>query len=191
MSPVPQYDLDDEEKEPEVINHVEKPLNVETLPKHSIPESQNHVPSSLNVSFTRINAPSTLTVDQSSVDELEIGEPCESLNGNDDGDKRDDKSSTSDLNARNVGYDIIGDVTIQTNLSLMSQLDLAVCGTPLSIFTEGYLCLPYLSLPYMDVLLDPNVRGYFIGATNVLFKQKKHLADILVEVSIMVGDFFL
>ena len=35
----------------------------------------------------------------------------------------------------------------------------------------------------MDVLLDPNVRGYVIGATNILFKQKKHLADILVEVS--------
>lgn len=34
----------------------------------------------------------------------------------------------------------------------------------------------------MDVLLDPNVRGYVVGATNVLFKQKKHLADILVEV---------
>ena len=34
----------------------------------------------------------------------------------------------------------------------------------------------------MDVLLDPNVRGYMIGATNVLFKQKKNIADILVEV---------
>lgn len=37
----------------------------------------------------------------------------------------------------------------------------------------------------MDVLRDPNVRGYVIGATNVLFKQKKNLADILVEVRIL------
>lgn len=36
----------------------------------------------------------------------------------------------------------------------------------------------------MDVLLDRNVRGYVLGATNVLFKQKKNLADILVEVCI-------
>jgi hypothetical protein len=26
------------------------------------------------------------------------------------------------------------------------------------------------------------VRGYVVGATNVLFKQKKQLADVLVEV---------
>jgi hypothetical protein len=26
------------------------------------------------------------------------------------------------------------------------------------------------------------VRGYLVGATNVLFKQKKQLADVLVEV---------
>jgi hypothetical protein len=47
---------------------------------------------------------------------------------------------------------------------------------------QGYLCHPYLSLPYMDMLTDVNVRGYMIGATNVLFKQKNQLADVLVEV---------
>lgn len=51
---------------------------------------------------------------------------------------------------------------------------------------QGYLCLPYLSLPYLDLLGDVNVRGYIVGATNVLFKQKKQLIDVLVEVSIKV-----
>lgn len=49
--------------------------------------------------------------------------------------------------------------------------------------SQGYLCLPYLSLPYMDLLYDENVRGYIVGATNVLFKQKRQLTDVLVEVS--------
>lgn len=48
---------------------------------------------------------------------------------------------------------------------------------------KGYLCLPYLSLPYLDLLADINVRGYIVGATNVLFKQKKQLIDVLVEVN--------
>lgn len=50
-------------------------------------------------------------------------------------------------------------------------------------FFKGYLCLPYLSLPYMDLLTDDNVRGYIVGATNILFKQKKRIAEVLVEVS--------
>jgi Transport protein Avl9 len=82
----------------------------------------------------------------------------------------------------------------------VAQIDSQSCGLPLSIFTkvcilffslstpyfyiypQGYLCHPYLSLPYMDMLSDVNVRGYIIGATNVLFKQKNQLADVLVEV---------
>ena len=47
---------------------------------------------------------------------------------------------------------------------------------------QGYLCHPYLSLPYLDLLGDSRVRGYVIGATNVLFKQKKSLFDVVVEV---------
>jgi hypothetical protein len=34
----------------------------------------------------------------------------------------------------------------------------------------------------MDILTDPSVRGYVIGASNILFKQKKNLADVIVEV---------
>lgn len=141
MSPMPHYDLEDEENEREITNHVEKSIIEEKPPKHCISDvkSQHLVASNFNVSFTRVNIQSSLMNDRSSVgDELENSEPCESLNENEDGDKKFDKSSTGDINAafKNVGYDIMGDVTIQTNLSLMSQLDLSACGTPLPIFTE-------------------------------------------------------
>lgn len=70
----------------------------------------------------------------------------------------------------------------QNNLAAIAQINAEECGTPLQIFSKGYLCLPYLSLPYMDLLFDENVRGYIVGATNVLFKQKRQLMDVLVEV---------
>lgn len=46
----------------------------------------------------------------------------------------------------------------------------------------------------MDILTDPNVRGYVIGASNILFKQKKNLADVIVEVKcfiIITFEFWL
>lgn len=71
---------------------------------------------------------------------------------------------------------------IRNNLSYLTQLNTAICGFPLAIFSKGSLCLPYLSLPYLDLLTDVNVRSYVVGATNVLFKQKRQLYDILVDV---------
>lgn len=53
---------------------------------------------------------------------------------------------------------------------------------PFPIYTSGNLCLPYLSLPYMDLLSDASVRGYTIGTSNILFQQKKQLADVFVDV---------
>jgi len=44
------------------------------------------------------------------------------------------------------------------------------------------LCHPYLSLHYLDLLTDVRVKGFLIGTTNVLFKQKKDLVDVIVEV---------
>ncbi|XP_047111178.1 late secretory pathway protein AVL9 homolog [Schistocerca piceifrons] len=74
------------------------------------------------------------------------------------------------------------DQTGAGNVAAAAHVDSRLCGTPLPVFTQGYLCHPYLSLPYLDLLSDVNVRGYVVGATNVLFKQKKQLADVLVEV---------
>lgn len=52
---------------------------------------------------------------------------------------------------------------------------------PIPIFQNGNLLCPYLSLPYMDLLQDPSVHSYVIGASNILFKQKRQLADVFVE----------
>jgi hypothetical protein len=66
-------------------------------------------------------------------------------------------------------------------LNVISALTLFYC-TDVTVHLQGYLCHPYLSLPYLDLLSDVNVRGYLVGATNILFKQKHQLADVLVEV---------
>ncbi|KAL7286130.1 hypothetical protein TKK_0019573 [Trichogramma kaykai] len=70
---------------------------------------------------------------------------------------------------------------LTNNITQIANIDPDLCGMPLRVFNKGYLCLPYLSLPYLDLLGDVNVRGYVVGATNVLFKQKKNLIDVLVE----------
>ncbi|GFO48412.1 late secretory pathway protein avl9 homolog [Plakobranchus ocellatus] len=55
-------------------------------------------------------------------------------------------------------------------------------GYPLAIFTKGCVCHPYLSLQYHDILTDVNVRSFLVGATNILFKQRRQLIDVVVEV---------
>lgn len=83
---------------------------------------------------------------------------------------------------RDSSVDTIGDTNVQSNMAVIAQISPDQCGLPLMLFTQGYLCHPYLSLPYLDLLSDVNVRGYLVGATNILFKQKQQLADVLVEV---------
>lgn len=61
-------------------------------------------------------------------------------------------------------------------------------GAPLAIFEGGSLCLPYLSLPYLDLLTDPSVISYFIGSSNILFHQKRNLADIQIDIESMQMD---
>lgn len=56
-------------------------------------------------------------------------------------------------------------------------------GFPLAIFTKGSICHPYLSLQYFDLLNDVNVRSFVIGATNILFRQKRHLTDVVIDIS--------
>ncbi|XP_035721501.1 late secretory pathway protein AVL9 homolog [Vespa mandarinia] len=83
---------------------------------------------------------------------------------------------------RDTSNDALSDARLTNNITQIAHINPEHCGLPLSLFTKGYLCLPYLSLPYLDLLGDINVRGYVVGATNVLFKQKKQLIDVLVEV---------
>ncbi|XP_063378225.1 late secretory pathway protein AVL9 homolog isoform X1 [Cydia fagiglandana] len=86
------------------------------------------------------------------------------------------------------------DMSVDGLYNLTSQIDQAECGLPLSLFEDGYLCLPYLSLQYLDLLSDAAVQGFVVGASNVLFKQKRQLFDVLVELNEMrieTGDLML
>lgn len=64
----------------------------------------------------------------------------------------------------------------------LCSVDPNVWAAPMQIFSNGNLCLPYLSLPYMDLLTDSSVHGYTIGTSNILFQQKKQLTDVFVDI---------
>ncbi|KAK5978255.1 hypothetical protein GCK32_006903 [Trichostrongylus colubriformis] len=53
-------------------------------------------------------------------------------------------------------------------------------GFPLSIFTNGNLFHPYLSISYLDMIRSKAVRAFAIGATNALFVTKRDLIDAIV-----------
>ncbi|KAL5275565.1 AVL9 family protein [Megaselia abdita] len=72
--------------------------------------------------------------------------------------------------------------TLSSCLYPFTSVNPDVYRSPVLIFTSGHLCLPYISLPYMDLLSDTSVLSYIIGTSNVLFQQKKNLADILVDI---------
>lgn len=95
--------------------------------------------------------------------------------------KENDNSEDKNSLNRESSSDTISDSNLHCNFLHLAQIKAESCGFPLSIFKQGYLCLPYLSLPYMDLLSDVNVRGYMVGATNILFKQKRQLYDIFVD----------
>uniref|UniRef100_A0A0A9XSC0 UDENN domain-containing protein n=1 Tax=Lygus hesperus TaxID=30085 RepID=A0A0A9XSC0_LYGHE len=84
--------------------------------------------------------------------------------------------------SRDPSMDLLaGEASYQAAMTALANIEFESCALPMSLFAEGYLWLPYLSLPYMDVLTDPNIKGYILGATNVLFKQKKNIADVIIE----------
>uniref|UniRef100_A0A1B0G5M5 UDENN domain-containing protein n=1 Tax=Glossina morsitans morsitans TaxID=37546 RepID=A0A1B0G5M5_GLOMM len=72
--------------------------------------------------------------------------------------------------------------TLSTTLSVLASINPDEYRAPISIFASGNLCLPYLSLPYMDLLTDRSVLSYVVGTSNVLFQQKRHLSDVLVDI---------
>ncbi|KAG7258201.1 hypothetical protein CRUP_003690 [Coryphaenoides rupestris] len=64
---------------------------------------------------------------------------------------------------------------------LVSGLEEDQYGLPLAVFTKGYLCLPYMALQQHHLLSDVAVRGFVAGATNILFRQQRHLSDAIVD----------
>ncbi|XP_072306511.1 late secretory pathway protein AVL9 homolog [Eucyclogobius newberryi] len=65
---------------------------------------------------------------------------------------------------------------------LVSGLEEDQYGLPLAVFTKGYLCLPYMALQQHHLLSDVSIRGFVAGATNILFRQQRHLSDVVIEV---------
>ncbi|KAJ8025325.1 Late secretory pathway protein AVL9-like [Holothuria leucospilota] len=55
-------------------------------------------------------------------------------------------------------------------------------GFPLSLFGKGALCHPYMALQQHDLLQDVSVRCFVVGASNVLFKHKRQILDVIVEI---------
>jgi len=56
---------------------------------------------------------------------------------------------------------------------------------------QGYLCMPYMALQQHHLLSDISVRGFVAGATNILFRQQRHLSDAIVDVSQSIYLFFV
>lgn len=76
----------------------------------------------------------------------------------------------------------------------LCRIDPKDCGLPLQIFTRGSFCLPYLSITYLDLLSDARVKSFVIGATNFLFKQKRDMYDVIVDMeenNIIINDINL
>lgn len=59
----------------------------------------------------------------------------------------------------------------------------------MQIFKNNYLCLPFISLQYIDIIADKAHNGFIAGASNVLFQQKKNLLDVLIDVPSQTIDF--
>ncbi|XP_063972057.1 late secretory pathway protein AVL9 homolog [Diachasmimorpha longicaudata] len=118
--------------------------------------------------------PASENQDENSIKELENAHRMQSNNGN-------FGVNETGVLPRDTSSDALSEARVTSNITQMAHVNPQECGLPLNIFSEGYLCLPYLSLPYLDLLGDTNVRGYIVGATNILFKQKKQLIDVLIE----------
>ncbi|XP_046677809.1 late secretory pathway protein AVL9 homolog [Homalodisca vitripennis] len=205
MSPVPQYTTEPVETETSR-THQEK--NDVTLPEERkdiiLPEERKEPDKDRDKQEVEIFVPNVSIVvsDDTVVNGVDL---CERVDCEDavtpsdrvvNGDKTPSDISQNETPhlPRDTSMDTLGEMTMVNNLAAIAQIDAEACGCPLQVFVDGYLCLPYLSLPYMDVLSDPNVRGYFVGATNVLFKQKKRIAEVLVEVEtgrVETGDMEL
>lgn len=113
---------------------------------------------------------------------IEAEEAEETTNTNND-DKNESKEADPflnypDENSINPKYFSLGD---ENYTPLLFKLSLKDCGFPLNIFRKGSYCHPYLSLAYLDILSDQRVQSFVIGATNYLFKQKRNLFDVIVE----------
>uniref|UniRef100_A0A8D8Q2P0 Late secretory pathway protein AVL9 homolog n=1 Tax=Cacopsylla melanoneura TaxID=428564 RepID=A0A8D8Q2P0_9HEMI len=192
LSPIPTYaDTPDDEEEFEPGPSVDTPTSTEPNAKYSnvdLAEEATTLAQHDSVDSTHTAPPrssqSQDSIETDNSDRFTIKEtPTEDFVPSFADDGRSSTGGSACL-SRDVSMDTIANVVsnLEAHIGTVAAMDSALCGLPLKIFDSGYLCLPYVSLPYMELLTDPNVRGYVVGATNVLFKQKKNIAEVLIEV---------
>lgn len=58
----------------------------------------------------------------------------------------------------------------------------------MQIFRNGSLCLPFISLQYIDTIMDKTLNGFIVGASNILFMHKKNLFDVVIDVTNQTVD---
>lgn len=91
----------------------------------------------------------------------------------------------SDMNSNDKAHVLSRDMSVDAlanTLQTLTNIEPSQWNAPIPIFTNGNLCLPYLSLPYLDLLTDPSVNGFIIGTSNILFRQKRQLMDIFMDI---------
>lgn len=93
--------------------------------------------------------------------------------------------STSESSSSNLQRDNSMDSLTVTAMTPFCSVNPDCWSAPVPIFENGNLCLPYISLPYLDMLQDPSIHSYVIGASNILFKQKRSLADVFIDTETM------
>lgn len=173
MSPMPDFEEDDDETRIPVNNQQTDDIKIPDIDAQKDNDTTNSI-SPESEALNNINNDLDSAIkdfEKSDTEKIEI-DPVIDIG------ERDEKNTLQ----RDSSMDTIADTNAQSNINSLTNINVENCAIPLSLFTKGYMCLPYLSLPYIDLLGDVNVRGYIVGATNVLFKQKKQLADVLVEI---------
>lgn len=147
------------------------------MPDFSLPSDENADTTSISTE-TDVNKEIENTVDSKKHTKFSF-QKQNSSNGVELG-KRSEKSS--------LPRDDSVDALVSASLAPLCALKPTTWNAPLPIFQNGNLCLPYLSLPYMDLLSDSSVNGYIIGTSNILFQQKKQLADVLIDVDAAIME---
>lgn len=182
LSPIPATTIDNKlQTEPDTAEIAQEPLGQLPNGSHQIEELSPKETGNLLEEKDRVSRQSfdeTLLGD--TVDRSELSgsrEKCHSIGEKYKPQKNVTEAQQSPTMARDMSVDGLHNLT--------EQIDQTECGFPLPLFEEGYLCLPYLSLQYLDLLSDPAVHGFVVGASNVLFKQKRQLFDVLVELNEM------
>uniref|UniRef100_A0A3Q2CE21 AVL9 homolog (S. cerevisiase) n=1 Tax=Cyprinodon variegatus TaxID=28743 RepID=A0A3Q2CE21_CYPVA len=154
--------------------------------EHGLVDSSHYKPkSSVSDDMSVVETPSRTSPESSESDwetldpsVLEEAAPKEAAGGGPELQDAFDSTAGTPITVQPLGVGGQGGVT----QGLVSGLEEDQYGLPLAIFTKGYLCLPYMALQQHHLLSDVSIRGFVAGATNILFRQQRHLSDAIIDV---------